>query len=289
MKRKTHLKLAAGILLGVLMILPGARIHGQPSLTTKDYDDFYNLVILKAKNGNKAEWMASYDSIVNFIARVRQNVEKLPDATRRALAQAVHDNGYWKGQQLRIRDAKDPFIGSKFKASDEKLKAVLTPQGFNAYQNRYAQGARGYRLALVAVGDRPALYKLEGKNIPRVSEIPPNTYIVNANAQSWNDLLADAQRFPNPAERISVIIGNQLNGIASALSLLRGSRTHSDAEMDYGTAVIWRYTGHYDGKNGWDRKPLVRIPYAELSEAEKVKDRVFWKAVREALKAHPIP
>jgi hypothetical protein len=80
-----------------------------------------------------------------------------------------------------------------------------------------------------------------------------------------------------------VIVRNQLNGIASALALLRGSRPHSDAEMDYATAVIWRYTGHYNGRDGWEREPLVRIPYAQLSEAEKVKDRDVWKAVRDAL------
>jgi hypothetical protein len=67
------------------------------------------------------------------------------------------------------------------------------------------------------------------------------------------------------------------------MALLRSSQPRSDAEMDYATAVIWRYTGHYSGKDGWDREPLVRIPYAQLSEAEKAKDRDVWKAVREAL------
>ena len=32
----------------------------------------------------------------------------------------------------------------------------------------------------------------------------------------------------------------------------------------------------------------MRIPYERLPEAEKVKDRPVWKAVREALEAHPI-
>ena len=77
---------------------------------------------------------------------------------------------------------------------------------------------------------------------------------------------------------------NQMNGVASALSLLRASRTRSDAEMDYATAVIWRYTGHHAGRDAWEREPMVRIPYPQLSEAEKVKDRAVWKAVRDALK-----
>ena len=58
--------------------------------------------------------------------------------------------------------------------------------------------------------------------------------------------------------------------------------------MDYATAVIWRYAGHYSGRDGWDKEPLVRIPYPELSEAEKAKDRDIWKAVREVLQAHPL-
>ena len=78
---------------------------------------------------------------------------------------------------------------------------------------------------------------------------------------------------------------NQLNGIASALSLLRSSKPRTDVEMDHGTAVIWRYTGHYSGRDGWEREPLVRIPYRELSAAEKVKDRDVWLAVRDVLEA----
>ena len=75
----------------------------------------------------------------------------------------------------------------------------------------------------------------------RLSEIPGNTNIVNANAQSWDDLVADAQRYTNPVKRLAVIERNQLNAVASAMSLLRGSSTRADVEMDYATAVIWRY------------------------------------------------
>jgi hypothetical protein len=288
MQMKMHMKRAEGVLLGALIGLGAWVAHAQPSLIVKDYDDFYSIVVLKAKNGGKDEWLASYDQVVNFITRVRQDVEKLPDATQRALAKAVHDNGFWKGQEVRVQNARDPFVGAKFKAGAEQLKAVLTSQGYDAFRSRYAQGSRGYRFTLEAVADRAAFYKLEGKNIPRLSEIPANTTIVNANAQSWDDLVADAERYANPGERMGVIVRNQFNAIASALALMRASRTRSDAEMDYATAVIWRYTGHFSGKDGWEQEPLVRIPYAQLPEAEKVKDRPVWKAVREALKAHPI-
>jgi hypothetical protein len=279
------MKRTVGVPLGATIGLAAGVALAQPTLTAKDYDAFYSNVILQAKNGSKAEWLASHDAVVNFIARVRQDVEALPEPTRRALAKAVHDNGYWKGQELRIRDTNDPFIGARFKAADDALETVLTPQGFDTYRRRYAQGASGYRLALDAVADRAALYKLEGKEISGLSKIPANTNIINANALSWDDLLVDAKRFTNPDERLAVIVRNQLNGIAAALSLLRGSQTRSDAEMDYATAVIWRYTGHYSGKDGWEREPLIRIAYRELSEAEKAKDRNIWKAVREVFPA----
>ena len=198
MHMNTHRKRAARVLLGALIGLAGGAALAQPSLTVKDYDNFYSIVILKAQNGAKGEWLASYDPVVNFIARVRQDVEQLPDATQRALAKAVHDNGYWKGQEIRVRNAADPFLGAKFKAGDERLKAVLTPQGYDAFRSRYAQGARGYRFTIEAVADRAAFYKLEGKNIPGPSEIAANTTIVNANAQSWDDLVADAASYPEP-------------------------------------------------------------------------------------------
>jgi hypothetical protein len=279
---------AVGALLGALIGLASWAARAQPSLTVKDYDDFYSAVILKARNDTKDEWFASYDLVVNFITRVRQDVEKLPDATQRALAKAVHDNGYWKGQEVRVRNVADPFVGARLKAGDEQLNAVLTPRGYEAYRSRYTQGSRGYRFTLEAVADRSAFYKLEGKKISRLSELPANTTIVNANAQSWDDLIADAARYPDPGERMGVIVRNQFNAIASALALMRASQPRTDAEMDYATAVIWRYTGHFSGKDGWEKEPLVRMPYAKLPEAEKVKDRPIWKAVREALKAHPI-
>ena len=140
---KMHMKRDVGILFGALIGLAAWAAHAQPSLTVKDYDDFYSLVILAAKNGNKDEWLTSYDSVVNFITRVRQDVEKLPDATQRALAKAVHDNGYWEGQEVRVRNVADPFVGARLKAGDERLKAVMTPEGYDAYRNRYAQGIEG--------------------------------------------------------------------------------------------------------------------------------------------------
>lgn len=141
-------------------------------------------------------------------------------------------------------------MGAKLKAGDERLKAVLTPQGFDAYRSRHTQGSTGYRFTLEAVADRAAFYKLEGKDIPHLSEIPANTTIVNAKAQSWDDLVADAASSPNPSERMGEILRNQFNAIASALALMRASQPRSDAEMDYATAVIWRYTGHFSGRDG---------------------------------------
>ena len=219
----------------------------------------------------------SPDEVVVFSARAIPVNEK-------AIARVINHVAR-RGAEVISEEQKHVHVSGH--ASDEELKLVLTAQGLDAYLDRYAQGG-GYRITLESVADREGLYKLEGKTIRGLSEIPANTTIVNANAQSWDDLLADAQRYPNPDERLSVIIRNQLNGIASALSLLRASQARSDAEMDYATAVIWRYTGHYSGRDGWDRESLVRIPYPELSEAEKAKDRDIWKAVREVLKAHPL-
>jgi hypothetical protein len=46
--------------------------ESRQALIARGYDDFYNLVILKAKNGDKAQWLASYDEIVGFVDRVRR-------------------------------------------------------------------------------------------------------------------------------------------------------------------------------------------------------------------------
>jgi len=274
----------------LLVVLAGVWViaQAQLALSKQDYDEFYTHVVLNARNTSKEEWLASYDPVVNFVAKVRQDVDRLPDATKQAFAKAVHNNGYWKSQEARILDAKDPFLGSRLKGSDDQLKVVLTPQGFETYRNRYGQGSRGYRLTLEAVADRAAFCRLQGKDIANHEALAANTTIINANAQIWDDLAADARNYPNPTERMGVIVNNQLNAVASALSLMRGSKTLSDAEMDYATAVIWRYTGHFSAKEGWEEEALVRTPYEQMPEAEKAKDRPVWKAVQEALKANPI-
>ena len=130
-------------MLGVLVALADAPAVAQSRVTPKDYDGFYNDVILKAKNGSKSEWLASYDPVITFVARVRQEVEALPTKTRLGLAKAVHDNGYWKGQDIRVRDRTDPFIGARFRSPDDALKTVLTPQGFQAYPEPLRPRSRG--------------------------------------------------------------------------------------------------------------------------------------------------
>jgi hypothetical protein len=108
-----------------------------------DYDNFYRLVVLKASNATKADWLASYEPVVGFIAKVRQDVDALADANKRALAKAVHDNGYWRGQQQRVRDASDPFLGARFKANDDALKTVLTPKGYERPTGTGTRQGRG--------------------------------------------------------------------------------------------------------------------------------------------------
>ena len=55
----------AGVTFGLLVL--AAMIAAQSSLTARDYDTFYDRVILGAKNGTKAEWLASYDPVVDFV------------------------------------------------------------------------------------------------------------------------------------------------------------------------------------------------------------------------------
>ncbi|MBU3738000.1 MAG: hypothetical protein FGM55_03485 [Rhodoferax sp.] len=259
--------------------------RAQPVLSPADHDRFVREVVMKAGNGSREEWLASYDAVLDFVGRVQQEVAQLPDARKQVFARSVHDLGYWKGQELRVADPRNPFLGARLRGTDSELAAVLTPQGAQAWRERYAQGARGYRFNLDIVADREGFFRLQGKALANAAEWAAGTAIVNANAQSWDALVLDAAAYPDPAERLRVLVGNQLGAIASALSLMRGSQPLDDAAMDYATAVIWRYTGHYSGRDGWDKVPLVRVPYAQLPESEKAKDRPIWKAVQQGLRA----
>ena len=276
----------AGILLGALISFAGALIHAQPSLTVKDYDNFYSLVILKAKNSSKAEWLASYESIVSFIARVRQDVETLPAAGQRALAKAVHDTD-WKGQELRVRDPKTLSSAPRSRQVTRSSRRFSTPQGYDAYRGAMrrertdtASHSRWYRI-------RVALYKLEGKSISAVGDSGQYVHSECQRAE-LDDLVADAQRDPDPGARMGEILRNQMNGIASALSLPAchrnplgprdGRRHRSDLALH----------GALQRQGRLGARTPVRISYPQLSKAEKAKDRNVWKAVRDVLKADPI-
>jgi hypothetical protein len=145
--RPVPMSKALQLLLISAFVLHAWRAAAQP-LTMEDYDRFYDTVIRNASNQTREAWLASYDPIVNFVARVRRDVEALPVERQRALARAVHDNGYWKGQEARVRDPRDPFLGAALSGDEARLKAVVTPEGHEAYRTRYAQGARGYRPAI---------------------------------------------------------------------------------------------------------------------------------------------
>jgi hypothetical protein len=166
------MKRTAALLLGAFIGLAGAVSPAQSRLSTKDYDDFYSRVILEAKNGSKAEWLASYERGRRFHGPGEAGRRSAPRGQSARAREGRSRQRLLEGPGGSHPRRPGPFLGAKFKAADASLKAVLTPEGFKAYLGRYAQGAGGYRLSLEAVADRAALYNLEGKRIPRVSEIP---------------------------------------------------------------------------------------------------------------------
>ena len=100
MTSRIHAALAA-----VYFVLGSVCAYAQAILNTRDYDNFLEAVVLQARNTSKEEWLVFHDPVVNFIARVRQDVERLPDARKQAFAKVVHNIGYWKGQEARALDA----------------------------------------------------------------------------------------------------------------------------------------------------------------------------------------
>jgi len=111
---------------------------------------------------------------------------------------------------------------------------------------------------------------------------PAKLQVFNANAGNWLDLLDDAAYFDNLTDterdelrarqtrddkeqylekigktaRLEVMRGNQTAGMASAFALSRIKEVLSFAQMDYATAVIWRYKGHWKGVYAYDGKDL---------------------------------
>lgn len=262
---------------------------------TLNHDKFYAEHILTASNGSKQEWWNSNEVISAFVDEVewRITAQEVSD-----YAQSIHDNGYWR----LIRDA----IGIKKAASvdhlvigrlpvdglpQEILDEYFTQEGKSLHDGRFAS-ERGYQIKLnhikpekwvdflVNIGgkDRESVQALlyDKKQNLKSDIFPDAIQLYNANFGSFDELLEEAQKYSDPASRIRRIYNNQKSAMASAFTLTRLRRELSFGQMDYATAVIWRYKGHWEGVYAWDGKDLQgRYSSKALKMLEATKQRLI--------------
>ncbi len=223
------------------------------------------------KNDTKADWLAGYEFVSLFHDEVAYRVT---DIELEQYASAVHNNGYWRENALHIRNehptsVEHLILGVAPEMSAGEQDEFFTEEGKVAYQDRF-QKSSGYKILLSHIKqdhwlafymkfgayksqmDLKKLLFQDGHVNPNIN--PAKTQVFNANMGSYQDLEKDAVNFVNHAERLNVMKENQRAGIASAFSLLRIPSRLRFADMDYYTAVIWRYTGHWNGVYAYDGK-----------------------------------
>jgi hypothetical protein len=202
-------------------------------------------------------------------------------------------------------------------AEENEFLSYLNAEGQKAYASRF-ENAGGYKLTLAHLEENKRLefYQKYGSLKDQASLKAyldsgkfnaAKVQVFNANAGSWNDLLGDVAFFDNltPAEasrlaslesrdakeayleeigktsRLSAIRSNQTGGMASAFALKNiKSKSLKFAEIDYATAVIWRYKGHWSGLNAFEEVYQVNTDYySNEFDADRLKDGPIWQAV----------
>ncbi len=275
-----------------------------------DHDRFYRGVVLGASNTTKEAWLKDYEAVRTFVDELQARITPAEVA---AFAPSIHDNGYWKDRAKEIATTKVTsgehlLLGlppsfpappggpaGAVGAEEKRFLSFLTPAGQAAYAARFDQPG-GAKLLLshvqpekwlaffAAFGPQKSQESLaafllpNGQPNPQLS--PAKLQIFNSNAGSWCALEAQAQQFRDPAARLGVMRDNQTAAMASTFALTKSSEPLSFSQMDYATAVIWRYTGHWSGKNGFDEVYQVKTDYFSADfDADRLKDGPVWRAV----------
>lgn len=259
--------------------------------TSNKYDRFYNAHIkpiaqaMEEGRWTKDVWLEHFDPVVEFVNGIERELDR---ETIEHFAPAVHDNGYWRTERVKVQDQSSPLLGGVIPLSDEKLGKLLTPEGLAEYEGRYNQGEKGFKIKLSVVKPekRHEFFQAVGKtgiSPEAAASMPADTVLVNANAMSWEDMQRDARNFPDPQARIARMYKNQTAAMAGTFALTRMSSPLTTAQMNEASAIIWKYTGNWDGKKGWEGSSsyLVKKTTAQLPPHELDKDEPIWKAVLE--------
>jgi len=273
-----------------------------------DHELFYHHYVLRASNQSKSAWLASYTPIAAFVDEIESNIS---EEEIQSFARPVHNNGYWRLVKAKVYTEKvtgpeDLILGiipELPEADMDRLRGFLTD---DAIQNKLDDKAKNDRLYVNPSGYKILLSDIErGDNnkgwldffewygnltgIKKSKESLEKFFsgeftsnriqVFNANAASWEDLDKDARKFDYD-ERIRKMRGNQKAAMASAFALTNLRIMLSFAQMDYATAVIWRYKGHWSEEAGWENEYQVATPYDSSDfDADRYKDGPIWRAV----------
>jgi hypothetical protein len=268
---------------------------------TLDHDEFHASIVLNASNASEPEWKKDYEVVTTFIDEIEHRITPKEVAD---FAPAIHENGYWRDRKLEIetqevKSGEQLLLGMvpSFEkgAAEDKFLAFLTPEGRAKYETRYDKPG-GYKILLsdlkpdqwlqffAEFGPQKSQDSLkafllpDGKPNPKIN--PAKLQLFNANAGSWEAMLADAKHFKNPDERVGAMRQNQKAAMASTFALTRMSEPLASSQMDYATAVVWRYKGHWSGENGYKEVYQVSTGYFSRDfDADRLKDGPIWRAV----------
>jgi hypothetical protein len=265
----------------------------------KDYEVFTSFI-------DEVEYRITDKEVIDFAFAIHDN------GYWRDRLKEIHTKDVTSGEYLLL--GRLPVFTN---TSDEKtFMGYLTDSGKLNYENRF-QKRDGYKIVLEDIKKESwaEFYQKYGaeKNQASLTRFfakadfnPAKLQVYNANAGSWNDLLDDAAFFDGlkvaeaqklrsiktrqekesyleaigKTARLATMRGKQKDGMASAFALTKVNEALTFAQMDYATAVIWRYKGHWRGRDGWEQVYQVSTDYYSPEfDADRSKDGPIWQAV----------
>lgn len=287
------------------------------SAVSFDLGQFYNNVLSRIDNSSQEAWLANFDAMTAAESEVVGLLKaKLPEEQLVALAKVVADLGYYLPLKKTSIDNKDKVdLGATLSA---EAVALLTPEGQALWANRYESFAKNgkknkYTAAELGINEAnvEAVMKAQGKSEAAIATLRGdfNKVVVNLFQQPFEDMVKAGNAIVDEESRAvwnKKIYSSQLGAVARELILAEIDRlgiantsdvvSHITESSDLDTHFrlgdrltfyLWIYSGQSDGREGFEKSELVRTPYDQLPEGERLKDLNISRALRAVIVDQP--
>lgn len=266
-------------------------------------------VNLEAATRTNEGYLEYYDRVVALVEGIQGIVtSNLSLETKLNLARAAHDIGYWQAEKLKVQNPGRLELGANL---SQEAYSLLPTTGRRYYLERYEQfPTRKNKLTAKQIGiteldleGRRAFFNAAGKTAltdAQLMELSPDAVVMNLYHADFDQMVKTGKKIRNPASQaafLNQIVKNQISAIARTVIVnavaqidpslneeIRVAGEPSFTGKDKLTFLLWKFTGHYDGKEGFSKLPaLVAQDYTRIASDIRLLDKTMNDAISKAV------